>query len=642
MKNVLKWVALSALFVLFACNQVEKPLENSLPSQPGVYGFITPPSCDDPATKATFSTDMKFAFETGDRINIWSDVGTLVLYTVTELTQGGGAKFDGGGFALTDGMTYYSAFPLISSVRDDFHAISFSYEGQMQTANDVSNHVAEYSYMCAEGPCTEGNVKFAYACLGRWIRFYLTLPKSMTVTELTITADSPVFALDGTVDVTTQTFTKGTMSDTMTLKFDDVAVEGTMLRAYMACSTYPACNVVVRVKDINGHVYTSPVIAQNSALNPNNYRTITTTLTEENPFTSWDLVTETSQLTTGTYVIAYPAADGYKLFSFEKTMANAQTAANLVADKHTFAEVVPMRGQLFQTCVNGNYETVEAPADPAVLNVPDAIESKVAIQATTLPGETANGTALLKSTQKNLGFESVVVALAADGAATITAAVNATDFKNICNYLRGHDLKFAFTDVMDYVAAECGISASAKSSALSAFDKICVAAKEELADHGYSLGDIDHTTRLMDVFADHYYYFADKSLGYSPEKAYGWLKPVGFYLSNDGFSARLPMPESEWFERLKTSFNYGEGGKAGFIAYWYSVDPEFPKILEVFNTASFFGRLAEKVMATTSDEMFAQLASINWTAVGQKYQTYCDDICANDALENIYIYKKAE
>ena len=75
------------------------------------------------------------------------------------------------------------------------------------------------------------------------------------------------------------------------------------------------------------------------------------------------------------------------------------------------------------------------------------------------------------------------------------------------------------------------------------------------------------------------------------------------------------MPPAEWFDRIKASF--AAGTKDGFIAYWQSVDPQYPRILDVFDTASFFGRLAQKMMATTTDAQFAQLAAVNWTAIGQ-------------------------
>ena len=642
MRFISKWAVLSVLFVLFSCTQVEKPAADSVSNEPGIYGYLDPIVDEDaPATKANVDpATMQLSFEAGDRINIWSNIGTLVIYSVQQLTGDGGALFDGGGFQLTEGDTYYSSYPLIVSVKDDYKALTTTYEGQVQTADGDASHVADFTYTYADSPCTNGRASFAYHYVCRWLRFVLTLPKNMTVTELSVTADSDVFTLDGKLDVTTGAFTPGKKSNTMTLALDNVSVTDGVLNAFMALAPYTACNVVVRVKDDQGKVYASEVISQNDASTPGNRRTITTKLAAEIPTANWAKVTDPADLTSGTFAIVYPAADGYKLFSFEKTMANAQSAAALVADKHTFAEVAPMRGQLFQTCVAGNYETIDVPADSNMLEIPVSLEPNFAISATTAVGEAGSGTAVLTSTSKNLGFESVIVALDSDYSATITAALDAKDFREICDWLRGHELKFAFTDVMDFVAQEVSLTASQKSAALDAFDKLCAAGQEELAEHGYTFGPIDHTTHLMDVFQDHYWYFADKSLGYDSDKAYGWLKPVGFYLSNDGFSARLPMPPAEWFDRIKASF--AAGTKDGFIAYWQSVDPQYPRILDVFDTASFFGRLAQKMMATTTDAQYAQLAAINWTAIGQKYQTYCDDICANDDLEKVFVYKKVE
>lgn len=643
MRFISKWAVLSVLFVLFSCTQVEKPAADSVSNEPGIYGYLDPIVDEDaPATKATVDpTTMQLGFEAGDRINIWSNIGTLVIYSVQELTSGGGALFDGGGFQLTEGDTYYSSYPLIVSVKDDYKALTTTYEGQVQTADGDASHVADFTYTYADSPCTNGRASFAYHYVCRWLRFVLTLPKNMTVTELTVTADSDVFTLDGKLDVTTGAFTPGRKSNTMTLALDNVSVTDGVLNAFMALAPYTACNVVVRVKDDQGKVYASEVISQNDASTPGNRRTITTALAAEITTSNWAKVTDPSDLTSGTYAIVYPTADGYKLFSFEKTMANAQSAAALVADKHTFAEVVPMRTQLFQTCVAGNYETIEVPADPNMLEIPNSLEPNFAISATTAQGEAGSGTAVLTSTSKNLGFKSVIVALGSDNAATITAAVDPNDFSEICDYLRGHDLKFAFTDVMEYIAQEVELSESAKACALDAFDKMCIAAKNELAEHNYDLGTIDRNTKLMDVFEDHYWFFADKSLGYDSDKALGWIKPVGFYVENDGFSGHIPMPVPGWFDDLAASFNYGEGGKAGFVAYWQKVDTRYPRLLDVFGTNSFFGRIASEVSQSLTDAQFNKFAEIDWVAVGKKYQRYTEDL-NKDPLANVYIYKKVE
>lgn len=644
MRKALKWASLSIILVLFACNPVEKPAGDASFLNPGVYGFIAPVlSDDDPATKATTDpSTMQLKFTMGDRINIWSEAGTLLIYSVKTVTDGGGAIFDGGGFDLSDGQTYYSTFPLIANVRDDYKALGITFEGQVQVADNDASHIPDFTYMHTSAVCENGRTNFAYQYLHRWVKFEITLPKAMTVTELTLTSNQESFALNGTVDVTTGAFTPVETSDTMTLGFDNVSVTDGVLNGYMSISSYTACKVVVRVKDDQGKVYVSDEINQNDATTLGNFRTIRATLTEENPASKWEKVTATSQLTSGDYVIVYPTADGYKVFSFEKAMANAQTAAALVANKHTFAEVAPMRTQLFQTCVNGDYETVEVPADPAFLEIPDDIEANVAIEATTATGETANGSATLKSTAKNLGFKSVVVALADDGAATIKGMVNASDFKNLCTFLRGHELQFTFTDVMDFVASEVNMSDASKEDALKAFDALCRVAKAVMAEHDYlDLMDIDRSTRLMDVFGNHYEFFADASMGYDSDKAFGWINPVGFYVENDGFSAHIPVPSSWWFDLFAESL--ATGSRENFVAYWKQFDLDHPEYSQYFSRNSFFGRIAEKMIEDNevTVSQFNKIAAINWTKIGQKYQVYADDL-NKDPLVAVYLYKKVQ
>lgn len=283
MKKILSLALLATLFLSVSCVKGEKFADESLLKAPGVYGYLAQPVSDDPGTKATVTPDIKFSFEVGDLINIWSEVGTLLIYSVTELTPTGGAVFNGGGFTLTDGMTYYTLYPLISSFRKGMTQIPVSYEGQVQTADNDANHVAEYSQMLTSATCENGSTHFGYKHLSRWFRFQMTLPKTMTVTELTVTADSPVFAASGKVNVLEGTFTPDALTDHLTLKLDNVEVTDGVLNAFMAHAPYGPCNIVVSVKDSEGKVYSSPVIAQADASATGKYRTISSTLAEETP-----------------------------------------------------------------------------------------------------------------------------------------------------------------------------------------------------------------------------------------------------------------------------------------------------------------------------------------------------------------------
>ena len=368
----------------------------------------------------------------------------------------------------------------------------------------------------------------------------------------------------------------------------------------------------------------------------------TLTIKDEHLFQGdWKKVTAQSDLTTGKYVLVYPDGTDYKLFSFEKTMSNAKAAASLVADMHSFEEVLPMRTQLFQTCVNGNYQTVTAEEDAEYLDIPEDLVSEVAMEATTAEGEDSNGSVILKSSVKNLNFTTAIISLSDDNAATITAQVNAVDVKDILAELRGHEISVTFANVLQFAGNKVGVSASTMSNALDVFDRLCVVAKDVLQEHEFgTLMDINRNTRVLDVFARYYDNVAPLSLAYNSDVAFGWIKPVGFYAANDGFSAHIPMPSSIWFDRLDASLSYNGGGKAGFVAYWKKFDQDYPKYADFLGRTTLFGRLAEKLVEGdyVSDALFNEVANINWTELGKSYQRYADSL-NGDPLEKVYLYK---
>ena len=643
MKTTLKWISLSIIFFLCSCTQVEKKADSSLVKS-GVYAYIPSIICDDAnATKAvTDPADMQLSFDMSDRINIWSEAGTLLIYEVQSLLDGGGAIFDGGGYDLTEGETYYSTFPLIANVRDDFKALSTSFEGQVQVADGDASHIPDYTFLYTSGVCKDGWTSFRYHYINRWIKFELTLPAGTVVTGLDLVADSEVFALDGTVDAMTGEFTPVTMTNTMTLGFDDVEVKDGVLNAYLALSTYAACNVVVTVYSADGKTYTSESIPQADASAAGMYRVISTSLSDVNN-TLWEKVTENSQLTTGDFVIVYPTADCYKVFSFYKSFVNATQAAESVKDMHTIGEVFALRTELFQTIIGGNYEAVDVPADPMFLEIPADVVDYVAINATTQPGEDSNGTAMLATPVLDFRFTNVFVALGTDGVATITAQPDATDLTSVLTALRGNEIKLTFADFINFCADEAGVSDNARKAAISAFDKLSLAAKNVLQEHGFgTLMDIDHTTRIMDVFKIYYNQYADLSLAFNEEKAISWLKPVGFYVENDGFSAHVPTPSPVWFEYLAESLDYGAGTRESFIKYWKGFDAEHPEYAAVFSRTTFFGRIAEKFYEYgITDEEFDELLGVDWISVGKKYERYVNDL-NKDNLVDVYIYKRVE
>ena len=236
-------------------------------TEKGVFGYLTPPDMDEaPETRANVLPEsFKYRFESGDRINIWSGSGTLLIYKVKALIdEGAGASFEGGGFDLTEGETYYSSHPLIRDLDEDYESLTTTYVGQKQTDNGAARHLAKYYYTYASAPCTNGNTSFTYITNSSFLWFEITVPKAMTLTELTVTADSPVFALNGKTDMKTGVFTAEQMSDVMTLALDNIVIseDNLVLSAYMCIAPCNAAKHVIRLKDSSGKIYTSPVISK--------------------------------------------------------------------------------------------------------------------------------------------------------------------------------------------------------------------------------------------------------------------------------------------------------------------------------------------------------------------------------------------
>jgi len=345
----------------------------------------------------------------------------------------------------------------------------------------------------------------------------------------------------------------------------------------------------------------------------------------------------------GDYILVYKNGTDYNAFSFSKTMANAETAADIVADVHGLSALKGYGTQVYQTILDGNYQTLTAGSSDDVLYVSKDVED-VVISATGCGyGE---GTATLNATVEGkdytLGMSNVYVSFADDGAATITAAFDATDIKNILTSLRGNEITVTFENVINFLGEEANLTDTQLEKALAGFDRVCQLAKEEFAEHDLgTLMDITTKTYVMDVFVHYYDNFISLSDLYSSDKAFGFAKPFGFYAANNGFSFNIPMPNKVWFTYIQESFDAAMEGstweemKTNFTNYWKRFDSKF----QFADYTDLCSRLANKATASTSQATFEVLAGVDWSGLGNIYGSYVNRI--NDDLENVYLYKKA-
>lgn len=271
MRTTLKWASLVVLSLLFSCTHVEEFGDFAKHTKPGVYGSMTPVlSVDEPSTKASVNPEtLGYVFEEGDYINIWSNSGTLLIYSVDEVTNDGkNCTFSGGGFTLTDGETYYSAVPLIRKFNDNYHSISTSFEDQNQLANGDASHLAEYTYAYSSTVCAIKNgvldASFSYSRLNAYMKFELTLPKALTLKKLEIyvQGNEDFFGLNGTSDIATGAFTAVAKDSVMVLQLggaEGLEVDG-QLNAYLAIAPTQPAEYIIRLTDVDNKVYTSPKI----------------------------------------------------------------------------------------------------------------------------------------------------------------------------------------------------------------------------------------------------------------------------------------------------------------------------------------------------------------------------------------------
>ena len=154
-------------------------------------------------TRTSISTGMVFSWAEGDQIGIYSGQGSVCNFSIHSIGENAStATFDGGGFSLTSGSTYYAVFPYNGNATD-LTKVPVTYPTQRQTANDNTEHLGALDYMtsCAVAEA-QNQASFAFKHVGAIMRFQLTLPEAGTYTKLTVTSlGDTKFTTEGTIDV---------------------------------------------------------------------------------------------------------------------------------------------------------------------------------------------------------------------------------------------------------------------------------------------------------------------------------------------------------------------------------------------------------------------------------------------------------
>lgn len=658
----MKRIALLFLSVatIFAggCNRSLTDIETQ--EKDGIYAIFQKPELGEDLTKALSYNNgditMDFFWKEKDKIDVFSSTqGEQMIYTITPNAEDATkCIFQVTSFGLLDG-TYYSFSPTQGAV-DNSTELPITFMGQTQDGNNNTDHLAKYDYNTASAEITSNAGQFKFTRRIAWIVPVLTFGEDCVIESISLELPSADFVAEATVDVQSATITPVEYTNSMVLKFKEPlnVTAGTPIFAFftiLPISTTGAMKIMAQAQ--NGDIYEGNRTVGATTFTANKPSRVMRTMskvagpTPEPEGVEFKKVTIQRDITAGDYLLVYKNGSNYNLFSFDKIMANAEEASKYVLGCTGIEHLAQHHTAIYQKTIGGNYETIAADEfnNDETLIVP-ADMNGVVISAT---GDFANGATTLTTTDGRwtLGLKKIEVDLAADGSALISTAFNPADVANILNTLRGHEIGITFEELIKYGAKEAGLTSLQLEKVLKSFDKMCEIAKFEFTEHNVlDLMDIDRSTKIMDVFVNHYDDFIELAELYDDHR-YGFAKPVGFFAADNGFTFNVPVPGSEWFERAQASFEAAMAAAAGksdaegwaaakeaFVAYWAQFDSE----LHISSYPNVFSNLASRSVNAIDYSSFKVLASMNWTKFGGIYTQTVNML--NDPLENVCLYKK--
>ena len=232
MKNGM--VLLAMMLLMVSCQALETEVETIKPETgsenvkvQGVQMTVPGIPFETEGTRAAMAVDdvsgLSFTWSDGDATGVYSTTDGFARFN---LVTGGGlsnATFDGGGFSLTDGSTYYAFFPYEMSASDKT-AIPLTYSGQsVTTDNDMASPMTK-DYMWASAVSDAGNAAFSFAHIGAFLRMKITLPEGTNIDKVELMPLYGEVPQTMTFDITTHTPTVSTSSTVMGVTTTGVTV----------------------------------------------------------------------------------------------------------------------------------------------------------------------------------------------------------------------------------------------------------------------------------------------------------------------------------------------------------------------------------------------------------------------------------
>lgn len=129
------------------------------------------------------TTGLSFTWEDGDQTGVYSTAGGFSLF---ELSAGAGlanAVFDGGGFTLAEGNTYYAMYPYDGAATDKTK-IPLNYAGQSVDGDNDMDSPMDRDYMWSSAVATTGHADFTFKHIGAFLRLQISLPEGTAIDQV--------------------------------------------------------------------------------------------------------------------------------------------------------------------------------------------------------------------------------------------------------------------------------------------------------------------------------------------------------------------------------------------------------------------------------------------------------------------------
>ena len=222
----------ASLGLLAACSGLEQPEQDLLMNndeslvEKVVFDVLPIKDGDGFETRASAvpnGSSVSFAWEVTDTVGIFPDKGSQAFFSMESGAGTSSASFDGGGWALKQGTSYISYYPLVGKFYLDRTKIPVSFIGQKQIGTSSPFHGARYFLTTEPTSSENGVLRFSYKTLNTIINVNATLPAG-TYTKASLTVSEPLFVEEGTYSLDEQTIVGKTYSNTLKIDLEDVTI----------------------------------------------------------------------------------------------------------------------------------------------------------------------------------------------------------------------------------------------------------------------------------------------------------------------------------------------------------------------------------------------------------------------------------